>query len=138
MIIIRNNLLNNYNRIAIKSYPINRRFINDKRFNAIGIQMLSEKLHKQIFGEKSTKRNPKLEQIEHHLRQHSLWNKDITESKDVDFKLPTLFGNNIDEHFRIIANKQIEPYILQAQVRISINYMYLYLDRPVTFLINHI
>lgn len=29
---------------------------------------------------------------------------------EVNLKLPKLSGENIEEHFRIIANEQVEPY----------------------------
>ncbi|XP_022091269.1 DNA polymerase subunit gamma-1-like [Acanthaster planci] len=86
------------------------------RLNPINIQMLSQHLHEQIF--KSDKRRrqmePSSEDIQksiQHLKDHGLWGKHVDFLPEVDFKLPKLYGRNIDEHFRVLANKQSDKYI---------------------------
>lgn len=92
-----------------------------QRFNSLNIQMLTESLHKQIFGkqdvtsEKSST-NPEvtndadLKKIQAHLQKFGLLKSSAASTADVDLELPKLNGCNIDEHFRYIANKQIKDY----------------------------
>uniref|UniRef100_T1IPA4 DNA polymerase subunit gamma-1 n=1 Tax=Strigamia maritima TaxID=126957 RepID=T1IPA4_STRMM len=94
------------------------------RMNSVGVQMLSESLYSQIFGQ------PKLEnQIQHrdrvnqsidHLKQHELWGKPTDLLPDVKFKIPKLRGRNLDEHFRAIASEQTEQY-RQLILKLSAN-----------------
>lgn len=95
------------------------------RMNAINIQMLSKNLHQRIFNRKAssrskvkqateTKNDELLEKTKQHLENHRLWGKEGSILPDVDFKLPRLFGNSIDEHFQILANKQSASYLDMA------------------------
>ena len=102
-------LINNYSTKNVNTKK-------GKRYNAIGIQMLSQNIHKQIFGECEYTSNSQIKDIKTHLKQHSLLGKTSSDVEDVDFKLPRLFGNNIEEHFQHIAEEQTKPYIQQAQV----------------------
>ena len=90
---------------------------NQARYNAINIQMLSESLHKQIFGTASVADVGADEKgaIKKHLGDHNLWGKSSGTLADVDFSLPKLLGSNIDEHFRILATKQTKPYFEHAE-----------------------
>ncbi|XP_037688951.1 DNA polymerase subunit gamma-1 isoform X3 [Choloepus didactylus] len=93
------------------------------RHNPLHIQMLSRGLHEQIFGpggeipgEAAVQRS-----IEH-LQRHGLWGQPVEPLPDVALRLPPLYGGNLDQHFRILAQKQSLPYLeaanllLQAQV----------------------
>ena len=56
-----------------------------------------------------------LERTKEHLECHGLWGKEGSILPDVDFTLPRLYGENIDEHFQILANKQSGVYLEMAQ-----------------------
>nr|XP_045002261.1 DNA polymerase subunit gamma-1 isoform X1 [Jaculus jaculus] len=92
------------------------------RHNALHIQMLSRGLHEQIFGrggempdEAAVRRSVE------HLQKHGLWGQPGTPLPDVELRLPPLYGGNLDQHFRLLAQKQSLPYLeaanslLQAQ-----------------------
>ena len=92
----------------------------ERRFNQINIQMLSDTLHRQIFRrttDQKTKDKPHqgvdqqtLDKIWKHLSQHQLADKQTSVQQDVTFQLPELYGSNIDQHFRYIAEQQIAGY----------------------------
>uniref|UniRef100_A0A3P9MMK1 DNA polymerase subunit gamma-1 n=1 Tax=Oryzias latipes TaxID=8090 RepID=A0A3P9MMK1_ORYLA len=84
----------------------------ETRLNPLKIQMLSKNLHEQIFrgvvpeySEEAVERSIK------HLQKHQLWGKETSLLPDVVLKLPQMYGKNIDEHFRILAEKQSLPYL---------------------------
>ena len=84
------------------------------RFNPINIQMLSEALHRQIFRDSSGSQD-KVDldpNVKDHLDYHGLWAKPTTILPEVEFQLPEMHGNNINDHFRKLAWKQTEPYRL--------------------------
>ncbi|XP_004370680.1 DNA polymerase subunit gamma-1 [Trichechus manatus latirostris] len=94
-----------------------------QRHNPLHIQMLSRGLHDQIFGhggempgEAAVRRS-----IEH-LQRHGLWGQPVAPLPDVELCLPPLYGGNLDQHFRLLAQKQSLPYLeaanllLQAQL----------------------
>ncbi|KAK2107473.1 hypothetical protein P7K49_012638 [Saguinus oedipus] len=93
------------------------------RHNPLHIQMLSRGLHEQIFGqggempgEAAVRRSVE------HLQKHGLWGQPAAPLPDVELRLPPLYGDNLDEHFRLLAQKQSLPYLeaanslLQAQL----------------------
>ncbi|XP_033634146.1 DNA polymerase subunit gamma-1-like [Asterias rubens] len=92
------------------------------RFNPLNIQMLSQELHEQIFKTDKRRRKstpPSNEDIQRsirHLEQHNLWGKEGDLLPDVHFKLPKLFGRNIDEHFQILAMKQSDEYMKLSEL----------------------
>lgn len=103
--------------------------------------MLSEALYKQIFKEQtkaaaslnsvtklerdsssSVKDSSEIERdghnfeaVEKHLSEHNLWGRETTVLEDINFDLPELHGQNIDEHFRYLATKQTEGYVALAE-----------------------
>ncbi|KAK7469280.1 DNA-directed DNA polymerase gamma mip1 [Stygiomarasmius scandens] len=85
--------------------------------NPVGVQMLSESLHKQIFKNCSFPAPPKAYKnisLEH-LKTHGL---DPTQSSTVpstEFTLPPLQGNNLLEHFHRIGHSSAEPYLSLAK-----------------------
>ena len=80
--------------------------------NSCGIQMLPRSIHRQIFEKENTNSVSKetLLKIEQHLSTHHLYGKSASILPDIDFKLPTLLGKNIAEHFQKIAEKQCGGY----------------------------
>lgn len=88
----------------------------DSRYNDLGIQMLSQSLHAQVFKETKAQilPNAKREEIKKHLEQHGLWNKKTPSIDDVSVKLPKLEGRNIEDHFRIIADNINNQYLKYA------------------------
>uniref|UniRef100_A0AAQ4RPI1 DNA polymerase subunit gamma-1 n=1 Tax=Gasterosteus aculeatus aculeatus TaxID=481459 RepID=A0AAQ4RPI1_GASAC len=71
----------------------------ETRLNPLQIQMLSRNLHDQIF------RGLQPEYIE---------DDEISLLPEVELKLPQMHGKDIDEHFRILAQKQSLPYLEAA------------------------
>ncbi|XP_068413636.1 DNA polymerase subunit gamma-1 isoform X2 [Eschrichtius robustus] len=93
------------------------------RHNPLHIQMLSRGLHEQIFGhggempgEAAVRRSVE------HLQKHGLWGQPAASLPDVELRLPPLYGGSLDQHFRLLAQKQSLPYLeaanllLQAQL----------------------
>uniref|UniRef100_A0A671Y6T9 DNA polymerase subunit gamma-1 n=1 Tax=Sparus aurata TaxID=8175 RepID=A0A671Y6T9_SPAAU len=87
----------------------------ESRMNPLNIQMLSRNLHKQIFrGLEPESREEDVERSIRHLQKHQLWGKETSLLPDVELNLPRMYGKNIDEHFRILAQKQSLPYLEAA------------------------
>lgn len=87
----------------------------ETRMNPLNIQMLSKSLHKQIFrGLEPEYREDDVERSILHLQKHQLWGKETSLLPDVELKLPKMYGKNIDEHFRILAQTQSLPYLEAA------------------------
>uniref|UniRef100_A0A3Q3L1M7 DNA polymerase subunit gamma-1 n=1 Tax=Mastacembelus armatus TaxID=205130 RepID=A0A3Q3L1M7_9TELE len=87
----------------------------ETRLNPLNIQMLSRNLHEQIFrGLEPECRQEDVERSIRHLQKHQLWGKEAMLLPNVQLKLPRMYGNNIDEHFRILAQKQSLPYLEAA------------------------
>lgn len=85
------------------------------RMNPLNIQMLSRNLHKQIFrGLEPECREEDVERSIRHLQKHKLWGKEASLLPDVKLNLPRMYGKNIDEHFRVLAQKQSLPYLQAA------------------------
>ncbi|KAI5301325.1 DNA-directed DNA polymerase gamma mip1 [Ascosphaera atra] len=86
------------------------------RFNEIGVQQLSDHVHKQIFLKSPTPPDPKLiELAKDHLSRHELLGK-VQEGIDpVAFELPKLHGKTLDEHFHKLGMDASEPYLTMAK-----------------------
>lgn len=84
-----------------------------QRYGPNGIQMLSKYLHKQIFGKTAGQQWDAacLQRSCKELERHGLKSKNISFLEDVILDLPSLHGDNIDDHFRCIAGKQLEAYM---------------------------
>lgn len=88
---------------------------SDARLNPLNIQMLSKNLHRQIFrGLEPNYREEDVRRSIRHLQKHQLWGKETSLLSDVELKLPQMYGKNIDEHFRVLAEKQSLPYLEAA------------------------
>lgn len=86
-----------------------------RRMNPLNIQMLSRTLHEQIFrGAQVHYSAADIQRSVEHLQRHDLWGKETSTLPDVDLQLPRMYGDNIDEHFRILAQKQSLPYLEAA------------------------
>ncbi|XP_074037535.1 DNA polymerase gamma, catalytic subunit tam isoform X1 [Leptinotarsa decemlineata] len=83
-----------------------------KRVNKLNIQMLSKAIYEQVFieGYKETGNSGILEQCLKELEKHGIRGQDSEIQQDVDFKIPPLKGQNIEEHFEIIGEEQVKPY----------------------------
>ncbi|XP_059191026.1 DNA polymerase subunit gamma-1 [Centropristis striata] len=87
----------------------------ETRLNPLNIQMLSKNLHEQIFrGVEPEYREDDVERSIQHLQKHQLWGKEASLLPEVELKLPPMYGKNIDEHFRTLAEKQSLPYLEAA------------------------
>ncbi|KAF4792952.1 DNA polymerase subunit gamma-1 [Turdus rufiventris] len=83
--------------------------------NPLNIQMLSRSLHEQIFrGAQVRYSAEKVQRSVQHLQRHDLWGKETSTLPDVHLQLPRMYGDNIDEHFRLLAQKQSLPYLEAA------------------------
>lgn len=88
-----------------------------RRVNPLNIQMMSANLHKQIFrGLEPVYIQEDVERSIKHLQKHQLWGKEAALLPDVELKLPEMYGSDIDEHFRILAQKQSLPYLEAASL----------------------
>ncbi|KAL2300776.1 hypothetical protein Nmel_013665 [Mimus melanotis] len=86
-----------------------------RRMNPLNIQMLSRRLHEQIFrGAQVRYSAEEVQRSVQHLQRHDLWGKETSTLPDVDLQLPRMYGDNIDEHFRLLAQKQSLPYLEAA------------------------
>ncbi|XP_040198347.1 DNA polymerase subunit gamma-1 [Rana temporaria] len=86
-----------------------------RRMNPLNIQMLSKGLHEQIFrGKQEQYSKESIQKSIEHLQNHSLWDQKTSTLQDVELELPRMYGGNIDEHFRILAQKQNLPYLEAA------------------------
>ncbi|KAM6195495.1 DNA polymerase subunit gamma-1 [Sarcoramphus papa] len=86
-----------------------------RRMNPLNIQMLSRTLHEQIFrGAQVRYSAAEIQRSVEHLQRHDLWGKETSTLPDVDLQLPRMYGDNIDEHFRLLAQKQSLPYLEAA------------------------
>lgn len=94
------------------------------RHNPLHIQMLSRGLHEQIFGRGGGEApgEPAVRRSVEHLQKHGLWGQPAAPLPDVELRLPPLYGGSLDQHFRLLAQKQSLPYLeaahslLQAQL----------------------
>ncbi|KAK8048507.1 DNA polymerase gamma [Apiospora phragmitis] len=76
------------------------------RFNAIGVQHLSEHVYDQVFPNVSDPPAEELDKLEKlvklskdHLRRHDLLGKNTDNGSPIAFDLPPIQGNTLDEHF---------------------------------------
>nr|XP_002125927.3 DNA polymerase subunit gamma-1-like [Ciona intestinalis] len=106
----KNNSMLKYRNISSSEAKVKKD--TTSRYNKFGIQMLPEKLHKQIFKETRIKdENPKqIQQSIEHLDKFGLWGKEQESLPDYDVTLPKLYGNNVNEHFENVASEQSRPY----------------------------
>lgn len=86
------------------------------RFNPIGVQQLSSKIHSQVFPGVSTTAPPELISLsKDHLTRHELLGKNTDSTPPVGFDLPDLQGTTLDEHFYKLGMDAAEPYLSMAK-----------------------
>jgi DNA polymerase gamma 1 len=80
--------------------------------NEMGIQMIAENLHRQIFGNVSRVKfnSETIEKYRKELHAHGITNLETPALPDVNLKLPKLHGSNIEEHFYNISKQQVGQY----------------------------
>ncbi|XP_075555319.1 DNA polymerase gamma, catalytic subunit tam [Dermacentor variabilis] len=89
---------------------------NARRFNPIGVQMLSPALHRQVFGGVCDKLDREaVDRSVRHLKEQKLWGHTTTPLPDVDFKLPPLLGSDLEEHFLELGRRYSKDYRLAAE-----------------------
>ncbi|XP_061678146.1 DNA polymerase subunit gamma-1 isoform X2 [Syngnathoides biaculeatus] len=100
---------------STKLHSVQGEDTTETRLNPLNIQMLSRNLHEQIFrGLQPEYKEEEVQRGLRHLQKHQLWGKETSLLHEVEMKLPKMYGNNIDEHFRLLAQKQSLPYLEAA------------------------
>ncbi|XP_031443591.1 DNA polymerase subunit gamma-1 [Phasianus colchicus] len=88
----------------------------ERRVNPLHVQMLSRNLHEQIFRGASVRHSEAaVRRSIEHLQRHGLWGRHGPSLPDVSLRLPRMYGADIDEHFRRLAQKQSLPYLEAAE-----------------------
>lgn len=97
-----------------------RHLREEPRVNPVGIQYLSESLHKQLFGNKKNSHKETFLSEKHKealinlskqsLKKFDLLGKKTVVSEPISFELPPLQGNSLDEHFQRLGHFASEPY----------------------------
>jgi DNA polymerase gamma 1 len=89
------------------------RFQSIPRINPLGIQMLSSKLHKQLFASvgEPIYSEVNIGKSKVHLEKFQLGLNESEKLDDIEFDLPPLESENINEHFEIISRQQSKPYV---------------------------
>jgi DNA polymerase gamma 1 len=89
------------------------RFHSIRRTNPLGIQMLSSKLHEQLFSSvgEPTYQEINVEKSKKHLCQFDLGSHESEILENIEFDLPKLESQNLNEHFEIIARQQSKSYV---------------------------
>ncbi|KAE8618193.1 hypothetical protein XENTR_v10009308 [Xenopus tropicalis] len=89
--------------------------MSQRRMNPLNIQMLSKGLHAQVFrGKQVQHAEEDIQRSINHLKSHELWGQETSTVPDIELQLPKLYGNDIEEHFQILAQKQSLPYLEAA------------------------
>ena len=122
--LLRKGLLNPQIHSSLKN---SFRLQSIRRTNPLGIQMLSTKLHQQLFssvGEPNySKEN--IEKSKKHLEQFELGLNESEILEDIELNLPKLESQDLNEHFMIIATKQSKRYddfvhqLIQSQIPVQ-------------------
>ena len=82
-----------------------------KRFNSVGIQQVGDRIHAQLFKNSSSTTNQALTELSRqHLTQHQLLGKNSEVSEEVNFTIPRLYGQTLDEHFYKLGSEVSQPY----------------------------
>jgi len=85
------------------------------RFNEIGVQQVSDHVHKQIFPGASCVAPEDLVRLsKDHLNRHRLLGKNTDSTPPVAFDIPKLQGSSLDEHFWQLGMSSAEPYLSLA------------------------
>ncbi|RPB12931.1 DNA polymerase gamma [Morchella conica CCBAS932] len=88
------------------------------RFNALGVQQLSHKVHSKVFSGKPTPPPPEIVELSKtHLTRHGLYGKNTDQNPPISFDLPPLRGKSgtLDEHFYQLGLTSSYPYLDYAK-----------------------
>ncbi|KAF8761521.1 DNA polymerase A domain [Rhizoctonia solani] len=82
-------------------------------YDSVGVQMLSSKLHSQLFpgGRLSQPSSKAIKISQRHLKAHDLNTELASRLPETSFDLPPLRGNSIDEHFYNIGAHMAMPWL---------------------------
>ncbi|PSK43084.1 DNA polymerase gamma, mitochondrial [Elsinoe australis] len=90
--------------------------VSTSRYNEIGVQQVSDHVHKQLFAHSGLGAPPELVKLsKDHLTRHDLLGKNTDSSPPVAFDLPELQGKTLDEHFYRLGMDSAEPYMTLAK-----------------------
>lgn len=82
------------------------------KVNPVGIYHLEQEKRDKLFGAKRRKNDPRLVDLSlDHLTRNDLLGKPTSKPAPVDFDLPDIIGNDLDEHFQKIGKRMAEPYL---------------------------
>ncbi|GFZ46439.1 Mitochondrial DNA polymerase catalytic subunit [Saitozyma sp. JCM 24511] len=89
----------------------------ERRRNPVGVQLLSSKLHSQLFpGSPQPKPPvPLLDISKSHLAAHGLSPEGAAVLPEIAFDMPPIHGRNIREHFLSLGQNTAEPYLSMAK-----------------------
>lgn len=89
--------------------------------NEVGVQLLSRRLHGQIFRNVSfpPPKEAFVRIAREHLKMHGLDPNQGSVLPDIGFTLPTLQGRTLDEHFYRIGSSAAQPWLALAQDLVS-------------------
>ena len=94
----------------------------EARYNDIGVQQLSSRLHPQVFPGRATVPRPELVELsKDHLRRHELLGKNQDDSPPIAFDAPAIHGESLDEHFHRLGLDASEPYLQYAKTFVRAN-----------------
>ncbi|KAI1804414.1 DNA polymerase family A-domain-containing protein [Daldinia bambusicola] len=86
------------------------------RFNDIGVQQISSRIYEQVFKNAGEPPPPELVELSiEHLRRHDLYGKNTDDSKPIEFDVPPLQGETLDEHFHKLGMDCAHPYLGMAK-----------------------
>ncbi|WVQ98456.1 hypothetical protein IAU59_005581 [Kwoniella sp. CBS 9459] len=87
------------------------------RRNPVGVQLLSDSLHRQLFPGESLPKPPDrlLDISKTHLKDNGLSPESAAVLSEIDFKMPPLRGQNIRDHFHALGEHTAEPYLSMAK-----------------------
>lgn len=87
------------------------------RRNPVGVQLLSEHMHKQVFPGAPLPAPPDalLDISKWHLGQHGLSGDGAAVLPEISLDLPSLEGGNVREHFHALGAYAAEPYLSAAK-----------------------
>ncbi|CAL8135393.1 unnamed protein product [Orchesella dallaii] len=86
---------------------------DDIVWNPCNIQMIPDKLYEQVFIDTFRQKlyPPEIiDKCKEHLEAHSLWDQSVKPVIPINLKIPTLEGEDINDHFRNVALQQTFVY----------------------------
>lgn len=84
----------------------------ERRLNEVNMQMLSRNIYNQVFKHNNqlSVDNNLIDCCLHDLSSHGMNTQEVDYMNDFELKLPPLEGETLEEHFKIIADRQCGPY----------------------------